>query len=88
MRLFCTICIVGEEKGQIRGGTVWEIINNLCDERGAEFRKSIFVQGSEINDNYVIMVNGKPLDAERGLDLRVRKGDAIAIVPALGGGQT
>ena len=85
MRLFCTTCTVGE--GKIKGKTVGETIKNLCDAKGAEFRKSLFEPKSGlIRNDYVILVNGKPIDSHQDLNLKVKKGDTVAILPALGGG--
>ncbi len=85
MRLFCTTCTVGES--EIKGKTVGEVIKNLCNTRGSEFRKSLLEpRTGKISIDYVILVNGKPIDSAQELNLRVKKGDAIAILPALGGG--
>ena len=87
MLLFGTTVIVGTGKGEIRGKTVGEVIENLCDVKGAEFRIALFEKGTNrINDQYVIFVNGKPIDSTRELNRTVKKGDIIAISPALGGG--
>lgn len=87
MRIFGTTIVVGDCEGEIKGKTVGEVINNLCDIKGAEFRESLFEPGScHIRDEYVILVNGKPIDSLQELNLKVKKGNTIAILPALGGG--
>ena len=74
MHLFCTTCIVGEGESKIKGKTVGETIKNLCDEKGAEFRKSLFEpESGRIRDDYVILVNGKPIDSVQELNLKVKK---------------
>lgn len=64
-----------------------EVIKNLCEEKGPDFRKSLFEpETGRIRDDYVVLVNGKPIDSVRELSLKLKKGDIIAILPALGGG--
>ncbi len=85
MRLFSTTCTVGEEK--IYGKTVAEVIKNLCETKGREFEDSVFEPVSgRLRIGYVILVNGEPIDFDRGLHRKVKNGDTISILAALGGG--
>jgi molybdopterin converting factor small subunit len=87
MRIFGTTIAVGDREGEIKGKTVGEVINNLCNIKGTEFRESLFEPGScHVRDEYVVLVNGKPIDPLQELNRKVKRGDTIAILPALGGG--
>jgi len=87
MRLFCTTYIVGEGDGEIKGKTIGEVIKNLCVAKGSEFGESLLEpETGQIRNYYVILVNGKPIDTVQDMNTKVKKGDTIAILPALGGG--
>lgn len=87
MRLFGITRTVGEGEGEVKGKTIGEVIKNLCDIKGAEFRRSLYEpRSNKISSDYVILVNGRPIDSEQELNVKVKKGDTIAILPALGGG--
>ena len=87
MRLFGVTCTLGESECEIKDKTVGDFIKNLCETKGAEFKKSLLEPKSgRIRGEYVVLVNGKPIDSVHELNLKVKKGDTIAILPALGGG--
>lgn len=87
IRVFSTWCTVGDNEGEIKGETISEVINNLCNVKGTEFRHALFEPETDrISNRYIVVVNGKPIDPEKELNRRVKNGDRIAIFPALGGG--
>lgn len=87
IKVFSTWCTVGDSEGEIKGETISEVIKNLCNVKGAEFRHALFGPGTDrIRNRYIVVVNGKPIDPEKELNRRVKKGDRIAILPAFGGG--
>ncbi len=87
MRLFSFTCVLGEGESEIKSKTLGEFIKNLCETKGAEFRKSLLEpETGKISSAYVILVNGKPIDRAHELSMKIKKGDTIAILPDLGGG--
>jgi len=43
-------------------------------------------EADELNDFYHILVNGKAIERQGGLDMELRDGDVISILPPVGGG--
>ena len=55
MRLYGVTCIVGAGEGEVKGKTVAEVIKNICIQKSAEFKNSIYKPGtSKISDQYII----------------------------------
>lgn len=85
MRIFSATCVVGDGEGEVKGKTVGDVIKNLCDAKGAEFRDALYEPGSKrIAEHYAVLLNGELVDTSKELNKRVKKGDVVAILPALG----
>ncbi len=85
MRLYGVSCIVGSGEGKIKGKTVGEVIKNICVQKGADFKNSIYKPGTrKISDQYIVAVNGERVDIENGLGRKVKKGDMVSIMPDMG----
>ncbi len=65
--------------------TLRELIDMLSQKYG-KLRSELLDERGELNDMYVVLVNGRPADRLNGLDTRLRDGDEVVFIPPAGGG--
>jgi len=65
------------------GATVGDALAVLCDT--AARRRELFA-GAGLRAHVVVMLNGAPVGALRGLATPLAPGDTLAVFPLLGGG--
>ena len=60
------------------------LLERLCDTRERE--RQAYSEANGLLPGVVVMINGQPVPATGGLEIRLRDGDVVAIFPFLGGG--
>lgn len=66
--------------------TVDELVTMLSNKYGKKFREYIYDKKGEVQPFLSFIVNGKNTNTMQGLDTKLKNGDAIAILPPVGGG--
>lgn len=66
-----------------RGDTLLALLEKICD---SPERKSEIFTDDAIKPHVLILVNGRPVDAKKGLNYKLSSGDTIALCPFMGGG--
>ncbi len=78
--------ISGVKSIKVDAETVWDALRKVSRKFGDEFENELFPKG-ELTDSYAVLLNGKNVMLNEGLNMKVRSGDVIAIIPPVGGGK-
>jgi MoaD family protein len=70
----------------LKGQTVSDLLQQLCDEHGHNFRETVFNKQGNIRPYIKLLVNGRGLHALNGLETVLADGDVVAIFPPVAGG--
>lgn len=75
------------EEVQLRNAiTVEELLTQLSEKYGKEFREYLYNKEGKVHGYLSILVNGKSTNVLQGLDTKLKEGDTVAILPPVGGG--
>jgi molybdopterin synthase sulfur carrier subunit len=66
-------------------GTLYELLIQLCESYGSNFRRKIF-NGNEISSEIIILINGRNIVHLQGIDTVLSNEDEISIFPVVAGG--
>ncbi|MCX7703181.1 MAG: MoaD/ThiS family protein [Planctomycetota bacterium] len=78
-------------KGLVKGDfdfeatTVADVFENLVAKYQQPFRNEIYDSG-QIKNNYVLLVNGEPVERENLERVRLKDGDLLLLFPPVSGG--
>lgn len=75
--------VVKLDKGE---KNVKEVLRRLSGESQQDFKDYLFDSEGGVREHLQLLVNGKSLDLQEGLETVVKEGDVLAIVPPVGGG--
>ena len=67
------------------GSTVRQVVNTIVEQSGEELSKLI-MDKDRISGNLIVILNKKDVEPLGGVDIVVREGDVIAILPHVQGG--
>ena len=67
------------------GSTVRQVVNTIVEQSGEELSKLI-MDKDRISGNLIVILNKKDVETLGGVDIVVREGDVIAILPHVQGG--
>jgi molybdopterin synthase sulfur carrier subunit len=70
----------------LAGHTVGDLLQQLCKERGEQFRKVVLDDKGNLRSYIKLLVNGRGLHLLQGLKTVLAEGDVIAIFPPVAGG--
>lgn len=70
----------------LAGHTVNDLLQQLCKERGAQFRNALFDEKGNLRSYIKLLVNGRGLHLLQGLETILAEGDVIAVFPPVAGG--
>jgi molybdopterin synthase sulfur carrier subunit len=70
----------------LAGHTVDDLLQQLCKERGEQFRNAVFDEKGNLRSYIKLLVNGRGLHLLQGLKTVLADGDVIAIFPPVAGG--
>ena len=70
----------------LKGRTVLDLLNQLCEERGTKFCNIIFEENGKLRRYIKVLVNGRGLHVLQGLGTPLSDGDVIALFPPVAGG--
>lgn len=68
------------------GHTVSDLLQQLCKERGEQFRNAVLDEKGNLRSYIKLLVNGRGLHLLQGLKTVLAEGDVIAIFPPVAGG--
>lgn len=67
-------------------GTVKDLLKQLSDDQGPQFRHTVFNEQGNIRRYIKLLVNGRGIHVLQGLKTPLADGDVIAIFPPVAGG--
>jgi molybdopterin synthase sulfur carrier subunit len=70
----------------LKGQTVGDFLEQLCEEHGSNFRETVFNKEGSIRPYIKLLINGRGLHVLQGLKTILHDGDIIAIFPPIAGG--
>ena len=69
-----------------KGHTVYDLLHQLCEERGTKFRNTVFTAEGQLRRYIKVLINGRGLHVLQGLDTPLTDGDVVALFPPVAGG--
>lgn len=70
----------------LKGRTISDLLNQLCEERGRNFYNTLFDEEGKLHRYIKLLINGRGIHLLQGLDTPLSDGDIIAIFPPVAGG--
>jgi molybdopterin synthase sulfur carrier subunit len=70
----------------LKGSTIQDLLDQLCEDRGPTFCETIFDEKGELRRYIKILVNGRGIHVLQGLNSELSDGDVIAVFPPVSGG--
>ncbi|MDF1537633.1 MAG: MoaD family protein [Candidatus Thorarchaeota archaeon] len=67
------------------GSTVFQIVSTVIDKWGSDAERLV-MDGDDISGNLIVLLNMKDIDTMGGVNMPVKDGDEIAILPHVQGG--
>jgi len=77
---------LGFSRISLKGDTVGELIERLCEMKAPDARKIIFDGGGRVKNHFVLTLNSEILDNGRALGVKIKDGDILHIFPPISGG--
>lgn len=68
------------------GTTVRQLLRLLDEKFNPNISKTLLNDDSGLKEGYNILVNGKSLDYDKGLDMVLSDGDEVVLLPPISGG--
>jgi len=65
---------------------VWELLNSLCERYRGFQAELISADGADINDDAIILVNGRNIEHLSGKNTKLTEADAVSLFPMVAGG--
>lgn len=91
VRMFTTLRELagkGEETLEFDAGvvTVKDVLRELVKQHGKAFKNYLYDKEEKVQEYLRLLVNGKRVELLEELEMRLKEGDQVAIVPPIGGG--
>jgi len=88
VRMFTSLrALTGERETQLEAEDVQEVIDILGKQYGDKFNKMVLEPDGSLKSYFHVLVNGRHVRLQQGLQTPLSEGDVVAIFPPIGGGQ-
>ena len=78
--------LTGIRETQLKAEIVQEVIDILSNQFGDKFRKMVLESDGSLKSYFHVLVNGRHVRLQQGLQTPLSEGDVVAIFPPIGGG--
>ncbi len=78
--------LTGIRETQLEAEVVQEVIDILSNQFGDKFRKMVLEPDGSLKSYFHVLVNGRHVRLQQGLQTPLSEGDIVAIFPPIGGG--
>ncbi len=78
--------LTGVRETQLKATDVQEVINILGKQFGDKFNKMVLEPDGSLKSYFHVLVNGRHVRLQQGLQTPLAEGDIVAIFPPIGGG--
>ncbi|MHA2406502.1 MAG: ubiquitin-like small modifier protein 1 [Candidatus Hermodarchaeia archaeon] len=87
VRMFTSLrALTGIRETQLEAEVVQEVIDILSNQFGDKFRKMVLEPDGSLKSYFHVLVNGRHVRLQQGLQTPLSEGDVVAIFPPIGGG--
>lgn len=87
VRMFTSLrALTGIRETQLEAEVVQEVIDILSNQFGDKFRKMVLEPDGSLKSYFHVLVNGRHVRLQQGLQTPLSEGDIVAIFPPIGGG--
>lgn len=87
VRMFTSLrALTGVRETQLEADDVQEVIDVLGKEYGDKFTKMVLEPDGSLKSYFHVLVNGRHVRLQQGLQTSLSEGDVVAIFPPIGGG--
>lgn len=78
--------IGGRREVEVEASNINEAFGRLAESLGEKFKEAIFDHNGNVKRTLNIFLNGKNIRLMNAQELKLKDGDEISIIPAVGGG--
>lgn len=78
--------LTGIRETQLEAIDVQEVIDTLGKQFGDKFNKMVLEPDGSLKSYFHVLVNGRHVRLQQGLQTQLEDGDIVAIFPPIGGG--
>ncbi|MFW9933947.1 MAG: ubiquitin-like small modifier protein 1 [Candidatus Thorarchaeota archaeon] len=87
VRMFTSLrALTGIRETQLKAEDVQEVIDTLSKQFGEKFDKMVLEPDGSLKSYFHVLVNGRHVRLQQGLQTPLSEGDVVAIFPPIGGG--
>ena len=87
VRMFTSLrALTGIRETQLEAIDVQEVIDTLGKQFGDKFNKMVLEPDGSLKSYFHVLVNGRHVRLQQGLQTQLEDGDIVAIFPPIGGG--
>jgi molybdopterin synthase sulfur carrier subunit len=87
VRMFTSLrALTGIRETQLKAEVVQEVIDILSNQFGDKFTKMVLEPDGSLKSYFHVLVNGRHVRLQQGLQTPLSEGDVVAIFPPIGGG--
>lgn len=87
VRMFTSLrALTGVRETQLKAEIVQEVIDILSERFGEKFKKMVLEPDGSLKSYFHVLVNGRHIRLQKGLQTPLTDGDVVAIFPPIGGG--
>ncbi len=87
VRMFTSLrALTGLREIQLEAENVQEVIDILSKKFGEKFKKMVLEPDGSLKSYFHVLVNGRHVRLQQGLQTKLSAGDIVAIFPPIGGG--
>jgi molybdopterin synthase sulfur carrier subunit len=87
VRMFTSLrALTGTRETQLKAEDVQEVIDILSKQFGDKFSKMVLEPDGSLKSYFHVLVNGRHVRLQQGLQTPLSEGDVVAIFPPIGGG--
>ncbi|MFX1540573.1 MAG: ubiquitin-like small modifier protein 1 [Promethearchaeota archaeon] len=87
VRMFTSLrALTGTRELELEASDVQEVINKLGKQFGEKFNQMILEPNGSLKTYYHVLVNGRHVRLQQGLQTTLSDGDIVALFPPIGGG--
>ena len=87
VRMFTSLrALTGTREMELEAADVQEVITKLSKQFGEKFNQMILESDGSLKTYYHVLVNGRHVRLQQGLQTPLSDGDIVALFPPIGGG--
>jgi molybdopterin synthase sulfur carrier subunit len=87
VRMFTSLrALTGTRETELEAADVQEVIDLLSNRFGRKFTQMVLESDGSLKSYFHVLVNGRHIRLQQGVQTKLSDGDVVAIFPPIGGG--